>query len=245
MQKRKRALVTGGSRGIGRATCIMLAKNGYDILLNFRKDSVGADTTKKAIEKYNVNCKILQFDVADFDNAKNIIEEEIQSNGAIDVLVHNAAVRNDALFPIMKKEDWDITVDVNLKSFYYIVQPIVMSMFKQRYGKVVIISSTSGLAGVPGQVNYASTKAGLIGAVRSLAVEVASRNINVNAIAPGIIDTEMTKDLKDKHNEIKKTIPARRIGQPEDIANAVEFLISEKSSYMVGHVLSVNGGVVT
>jgi len=245
MEKRKRALVTGGSRGIGRATSIMLAKNGFDVMVNYRADKDGAEITKREVEKLGQNCKLMQFDVSDFKKTKSIIEKEIDSNGAIDVLVHNAAVRNDALFPLMKEEAWDNTIDVNLKSFYYVVQPIVMGMFKQKYGKVVVISSTSGVAAVPGQVNYASTKAGLIGAVRSLAVEVASRNINVNAIAPGIIDTEMTKDLKDKHNEIKKTIPARRIGQPEDIANAVEFLISEKSSYMVGHVMYVNGGVVT
>lgn len=244
-EKRKRALITGGSRGIGRAICIMCAKNGYDVILNYKSNDDAANEVKTEIEKHNVNCKLLKFDVADFDNAQKIIEDEIQQNGNIDVLVLNAGVRKDSLFPVMTKEDWNTVVDVNFKSFYYITRPIVTGMFQQNHGKIVVISSTAGLTGMAGQVNYSSTKFGIIGAAKSLSIEVARRNINVNILAPGFIDTEMTEDIKARQSEIIKTIPARRIGTVEDVANVVEFLISDKSSYINGQVIPVNGGVFT
>jgi 3-oxoacyl-[acyl-carrier protein] reductase len=244
-EKRKRALITGGSRGIGKAICLMCAKNGYDVILNYKSNDSAANEVKTEIEKHNVNCKLLKFDVADFDNAQKIIEDEIQQNGNIDVLVLNAGVRKDTLFPVMTKEDWNTVVDVNFKSFYYITKPIVTGMFKQNHGKIVVISSTAGLTGMAGQVNYSSTKFGIIGAAKSLSIEVARRNINVNIVAPGFIDTEMTEDIKARQNEIVKTIPARRIGTVDDVANVVEFLISDKSSYINGQVIAVNGGVFT
>ncbi|OHD11160.1 MAG: hypothetical protein A2086_13700 [Spirochaetes bacterium GWD1_27_9] len=240
----KRALVTGGSRGIGRAISIMLAKNGYDVLINYRGKIEAAEETKKEIEKYNVACTLLQFDVSDFKKAKETIEEELK-NGPIEVLVVNAGVRKDTLFPLMKSEDWDTVIDVNLKSFYYIVKPISKSMFDAKNGKIIVISSTSGQTGMPGQANYCASKAGIIGAAKALSVELARRNVNVNVVSPGFIDTEMTGDLKDKFEEIKKTIPSRRIGNVDDVANAVEFLISDKASYIVGQVLAVNGGMFT
>ncbi len=243
--KRKRALVTGGSRGIGRAVCLMCARNGYDVLLNYKSNEEAALRTKNEIEKLGAACTLMKFDVADFDNAKKMIEDETGVNGNIDILVLNAGVRKDTLFPVMNREDWDTVVDVNFKSFYYIVRPVITGMFRQNFGKIVVISSTAGLTGMAGQVNYSSTKFGIIGAAKSLAIEVARRNINVNIVAPGFIDTEMTEDLKARHSEIVKTIPSRRIGTVEDVADLVEFLISDKSSYITGQVIPVNGGVFT
>lgn len=245
MEKNKRALVTGGSRGIGKAICLMLAKNGYDVLLNYRSNQEAADETKKMVEEFNVGCKLLKFDISDFANTRKIIEDEINTDGNIDVLVLNAGIRKDTLFPIMEEKDWSDVVDVNYKSFYYIVRPIIKGMFHQRFGKIVVMSSTSGLTGIPGQVNYCSTKFGIIGASKALAMEVARRNINVNVVAPGYIETEMTKDIKEREKQILKTIPSRRLGTVDDIANVVEFLISDKSSYITGQVIPVNGGVFT
>jgi len=238
-----RALVTGGSRGIGKAISIMLANSGYDLIINYRENIEAAESTKKEVEKYNVKCTLLQFDVSDFSNTKKTLEKELE-NGAIDVLIVNAGIRKDVLFPIMKSEDWDSVIDTNLKSFYYITRPIAKSMFDNKKGKIVIISSTSGQTGMRGQVNYSASKFGIIGAAKSLAIELASRNINVNIVAPGFIETDMTNDLKDKFDEIKKTIPIKRIGSAADVANAVEFLISEKASYIVGQVIPVNGGLL-
>lgn len=241
----KRALVTGGSRGIGRAISLMLAKNGFDVIINYRNNRDSAMETKLEIENLGVKCFLLQFDISDFKNAYKIIEDEINNNGKIDVLVFNAGIRRDSLFPVMKEEDWDNVIDVNLKSFYYITRPIIKSMFENKYGKIVVVSSTSGQTGMPGQVNYCASKFGLIGAAKSLAVELARRGINVNIVAPGFIETEMTKDLHDKFEEIKKGIPIRKIGTVNDVANAVEFLISDKSEYIVGQVIAVNGGLLT
>ncbi|HOJ63005.1 MAG TPA: 3-oxoacyl-ACP reductase FabG [Spirochaetota bacterium] len=241
----KRALVTGGSRGIGRAISIMLAKNGFEVIINYKSNKESAMETKLEVENLGAKCSLLQFDISDFKNAYKIIEEEIATNGKIDVLVFNAGIRRDSLFPVMKEEDWDSVIDVNLKSFYYITKPVIKSMFENKYGKIVVVSSTSGQTGMPGQVNYCASKFGLIGAAKSLAVELARRGINVNIVAPGFIDTEMTKDLQDKFEEIKKTIPIRRIGSVEDVANAVEFLVSDKADYIVGQIIAVNGGLLT
>lgn len=241
----KRAFVTGGSRGIGKAVSIMLAKNGYDVIVNFRGNESAALQTKSEIEKYNVKCTLLQFDIADFKNAQAIIEKEMETNGKIEVLILNAGIRKDALFPVMKTDEWESILDTNLKSFYYIAKPIATSMFHNKYGKIVVMSSTSGQTGMTGQVNYCASKFGIIGAAKSLAVELARRNVNVNIVAPGFVETEMTADLKDRYNDIKKSIPLRRLATAEDISNVVEFLISDKASYIVGQVIPVNGGLLT
>lgn len=240
----KRALVTGGGRGIGKAISLMLAKNGYDVILNYRGNAEAANQTRSEIEKFGVKCTLLQFDISEFEKARKAIEEEI-ANGPIEVLVLNAGIRKDSLFPIMKNEDWETVIDINLKSFFYVAKPVAKNMFDQKGGKIVVISSTSGQTGTPGQVNYCASKAGVIGAAKSLAVELARRNINVNIVAPGFIETDMTGDLKEKFDEIKKGIPARRIGSADDVANAVEFLISDKANYIVGQVIAVNGGLYT
>jgi 3-oxoacyl-[acyl-carrier protein] reductase len=238
----KRALVTGGSRGIGKAISLMLARNGFDVIINYRGNKEAAESTKKEIEQLNVKCTLLQFDISDFKNAKKAIEEELK-NGPIQVLILNAGIRKDCLFPLMKDDDWDNVVDINLKSFYYIARPISKSMFDNKYGKIVVISSTSGLTGIAGQVNYCASKAGVIGAAKALAVELARRNINVNVVTPGYIETDMIGDIKNYFEEIRKTIPLKRIGSVDDVANVVEFLVSEKSNYIVGQVIPVNGGV--
>ncbi|MCG8571845.1 MAG: 3-oxoacyl-ACP reductase FabG [Spirochaetes bacterium] len=250
---RKRALVTGGSRGIGKSISLMLAKNDYDVIINYRSDEKSAMQTleeinqKKTNQEINsdVQCHLLKFDISDFAKTQSIIEEEISKNGPLDVLVLNAGIRKDSLFPVMPENDWDSVIDINLKSFYYITKPISRSMFEQRKGKIVVISSTSGQTGMPGQANYCGAKAGIIGAAKGLAVELARRNINVNVVAPGFIETDMTEDLKSQFSELKKQIPIRRIGSGEDVANAVEFLISDKASYIVGEVIAVNGGLLT
>jgi 3-oxoacyl-[acyl-carrier protein] reductase len=249
----KRALVTGGSRGIGKAISKMLARNGYDVLINYHSNDKTAQDTLQEIENQksenivpaSVNCRLLKFDVADFAKTQDIIEEELAKNGPIDVLILNAGIRKDSLFPIMPEEDWHSVIDINLKSFYYITKPITKSMFEQKYGKIVVISSTSGQTGMPGQTNYCAAKAGVIGAAKGLAVELARRNIVVNVVAPGFIETDMTEDLKSQFAEIKKTIPCRRIGTGEDVANAVEFLVSDKAGYIIGQVIGVNGGLYT
>ncbi len=240
----KRALVTGGGRGIGKAISLMLAKNGYDVILNYRGNAEAANQTRSEIEKFGVKCTLLQFDISEFEKARKTIEEEI-TRGPIEVLVLNAGIRKDSLFPIMKNEDWETVIDINLKSFFYVAKPVAKNMFDQKGGKIVVISSTSGQTGTPGQVNYCASKAGVIGAAKSLAVELARRNINVNIVAPGFIETDMTGDLREKFDEIKKGIPARRIGSADDVANAVEFLISDKANYIVGQVIAVNGGLYT
>ena len=239
----KRALVTGGSRGIGRAVSLMLGKNGYDVVINYRGNADAAKATQDEVKALGVGCSLLQFDVSDFENAKAAIEKEIADNGKFDVLVFNAGVRDDALFPVMKPQQWDKVIDTNLKSFYYIVNPVASAMFSAKSGKIVVVSSTAGLTGMQGQTNYSGSKAGLIGAAKSAAVELARRNINLNIMTPGFVESDMTKDIP--YDEVKKTIPLRRIATPEDIANVVEFLISEKSNYIVGEVIAVNGGVLT
>lgn len=241
----KRAFVTGGSRGIGKGISKMLAKNGYDLVINYRSNIEAAEGLKNELEsEFGINCSLLQFDISEFENTERIITEEIEQNGAFDVLVINAGIRSDSIFNVMQREAWDSVIDVNLKSFYYITKPVSKAMFMQKAGKIVVVSSTSGLTGVIGQANYCASKFGLIGAAKSLALELARKNINVNIVAPGFIATEMIGDLDEKISEIKKSIPARKIGTVEDVANAVEFLVSEKSDYIYGQVIAVNGGVV-
>lgn len=243
--KSKRALVTGGSRGIGRAISLMLAKNGYNVTVNYRSNDEQALALKEEIEALNgsVECTLLKFDIADFDMTLSKIEENISKNGPFDVLVHNAGIRDDSLLPMMPKDSWDSVIDVNLKSFYYITKPVTKAMFEQKYGKVVIISSTSGQFGMPGQTNYCASKFGVIGAAKALGVELARKNINVNVVAPGYIQTEMVDDITENFSKIKNTVPKRKMGSCEDVANAVEFLISDKADYIVAQVIGVNGGI--
>ena len=239
---KNRALVTGASKGIGKAIAIRLAKDGYQLAIHYNQDRAGIDDTAAEIRKFNTEPVILQFDVCDRMGIRNILEKDIEANGVYYGVVCNAGITKDNAFPAMTGEDWDIVIQTNLGGFYNVLQPLIMPMVRSRAkGRIVTISSISGLIGNRGQVNYSATKAGLIGATKSLALELAKREITVNCVAPGIITTEMTKGMPE---EIKQTIPMRRYGLPEEVAGVVSFLFSNDGSYVTRQVISVNGGLI-
>jgi 3-oxoacyl-[acyl-carrier protein] reductase len=244
--KDKNALVTGSSRGIGRAIALRLAKEGANVVVNYSGNEAAADETVKLVEAEGVKSIKIKANVASFDEAKVLVDQSIKELGNIDILVNNAGITRDNLFLRMKQEEWSAVIDTNLTGVFNMVKAINKPMFKQRKGKIVNITSVIGLIGNAGQANYAASKAGVIGLTKSLAKEMAPRNIQVNAVAPGFIETDMTKDLQgemlDKYLEV---IPAKRLGQPEDIASAVSFLASNDADYITGQVLTVDGGMVT
>lgn len=241
----KVAFITGATRGIGKQIAITLAENGYDICLNYRKENDELNNTKKEIEVNNVRCLAVQGDVSSFDDCKNMVEEIIKEFGQIDVLVNNAGITKDSLIMRMSKEDFDSVIDVNLAGTFNVTKNVVPFMMKARSGKIINISSVVGVAGNAGQTNYAASKAGIIGFTKSLAKEIGSRNIQVNAVAPGFIETQMTEVLSDSvKEEISKSIPLKRMGSVRDVANVVNFLASENSSYITGQVINVDGGMV-
>lgn len=239
---KKRALVTGASKGIGKAIAIRLAKDGYQLAIHYNRDKAGVDETAAEIRKFGTEPVILQFDVCDREAIKTILEKDIETNGVYYGVVCNAGITKDNAFPSMSGEDWDAVIHTNLGGFYNVVHPLVMPMVRTRSkGRIVTISSISGLIGNRGQVNYSATKAGLIGATKSLALELAKREITVNCVAPGIITTEMTSSLPE---EVVQSIPMRRYGLPEEVASVVSFLFSEDASYVTRQVISVNGGLI-
>jgi len=238
----KRALVTGASKGIGKAIAIRLAKDGYQLAIHYNRDKAGIEETAAEIRKFNIEPVIMQFDVCDRETIRSILEKDIEANGIYYGVVCNAGITKDNAFPSMSGEEWDAVIHTNLGGFYNVVQPLVMPMVRNRSkGRIVTISSISGLIGNRGQVNYSATKAGLIGATKSLALELAKREITVNCIAPGIITTEMTSGIPE---EVKQTIPMRRYGLPEEIAGVCSFLFSDDASYVTRQVISVNGGLI-
>lgn len=241
--KKPSALITGASRGIGAAIARNLAKDGFHILLNYKSNHEKANEVKTAIETEGGAVSLLPFDVADFEETKNSLSEYNEKENAIDVLVNNAGIRNDMLLMWMQQSDWDDVIRTNLTGTFNVTRFILGGMLAARKGCIVNITSTSGQSGMPGQVNYASAKAGQIGATKSLALEVGKRNIRVNAVAPGFIDTDLTKEMPIE--EIKKRIPLKRFGSAEEVANVVSFLCSSKASYITGEVISVNGGIYT
>lgn len=241
----KVALITGATRGIGKQIAIKLAKEGYDIAINYRRENEELANAKAEIEKNNVKCLAVQGDVSNFEDTKRFVDEVINEFGAIDVLVNNAGITKDMLILRMQKEDFESVINVNLTGTFNVTKNVVPYMMKKRCGRIINISSVVGISGNAGQTNYSASKAGIIGFTKSLAKEVASRNILVNAVAPGFIETDMTSVLKDDVKaEIAKNIPLKRMGKGEDVANVVKFLASEDSSYITGQVINVDGGML-
>lgn len=241
----KAAMITGATRGIGKQIALTLANEGYNIVLNYRTENDELIQAKNEIESKNVKCLTVQGDVTNFEDCKQMIESAIKEFGKIDVLINNAGITKDMLLARMKEEDFKQVIDVNLVGTFNMTKNVFSYMMKARSGRIINISSVVGIAGNAGQTNYSASKAGIIGFTKSLAKEVASRNILVNAVAPGFIETNMTDVLKQEvKDEIAKNIPLKRMGTPQDVANVVKFLASEDSSYITGQVISVDGGMI-
>lgn len=241
----KCALITGATRGIGKQIAITLAKQGYNIALNYRKENEELENTKKEIEEIGVQILAVKGDVANFEECENFVKQVIERFGQIDVLVNNAGITKDMLLMRMKKEDFEQVIDTNLIGTFNVTKNVVPYMMKARSGRIINISSVVGISGNAGQTNYSASKAGIIGFTKSLAKEIASRNILVNAVAPGFIETNMTDVLKDDvKQEIAKNIPLKRMGTAQDVANIVKFLASDDSSYITGQVINVDGGML-
>lgn len=241
----KVALITGATRGIGKQIAITLAEHSYDIAINYRKEHKELENIKKEIEEKGVKCLAVQGDVSSFEDCERFVKEVIEKYGQIDVLVNNAGITKDMLLMRMKKEDFNQVIDVNLVGTFNVTKNVIPYMMKARTGRIINISSVVGVSGNAGQTNYSASKAGIIGFTKSLAKEVASRNILVNAVAPGFIQTDMTDVLKDEiKEEIAKTIPLKRMGEAKDVANVVKFLASEDSSYITGQVINIDGGML-
>lgn len=241
----KVALITGGSRGIGKAIAIKLASYKANIVINYTSNKEHALKVKEEIESYGVKSIVIKCDVSKSDEVNNMIEEVVKEFGQIDILVNNAGITRDGLLMRMKEEDFDSVIDINLKGVFNCTKSATKYMMKKRYGKIINISSVVGLIGNAGQANYCASKAGVIGLTKSSARELASRNINVNAIAPGFIDTDMTSVLNENLKEtMLKNIPQNRFGSPEDVANLVLFLACDMSSYITGQIINVDGGMV-
>ncbi|MBQ9526624.1 MAG: 3-oxoacyl-[Fretibacterium sp.] len=238
------ALVTGAARGIGRAVALELARNGFDVAVNFNRSAEAAEALVKEIEALGVRTGAFQADVSDREQAEALFKKVREALGPVEVLVNNAGITRDTLLMRMKPEDWDAVLSANLNSAFYCTKEAIRDMAKARWGRIVTISSVVGLTGNAGQANYAASKAGLIGFTRSVAREYAARGITANAVAPGFIDTSMTEGLKeDVKAAISAQIPAGHIGAPEDVARAVAFFAREESAYITGQVLAVDGGM--
>ena len=238
------ALVTGASRGIGRAIAVALAKVGADVAINYSGNEAAAKQTEDICAAYGVKTLVIKADVSDAESCKAMIDRVKESFGKIDILVNNAGITKDKLMIGMSEADFMDVINTNLKGSFLCMQMVSKLMIKQRYGRIINLSSVVGLHGNAGQVNYAASKAGVIGMTKSAAKELASRNITVNAVAPGMIETDMTAVIPEKAKEaMMASIPAGRAGKPEDIANVVAFLASEEASYMTGQVVSVDGGM--
>jgi 3-oxoacyl-[acyl-carrier protein] reductase len=241
----KYALVTGGSRGIGRACCLKLAGMGYHILINYKGNNAAAEETAKLVEEKNVTATLLMFDVADKTAVQQVLGGWIENNkdSIIEVLINNAGIRQDTLMMSMTDEQWGSVLDTSLQGMYHVTKQVLNPMLLNRYGRIINMVSLSGLKGMPGQVNYSAAKAGMIGATKALALEIAKRNVTVNAIAPGFVRTDMTEGLNEQ--ELVNLVPMKRFGQPEEVAELAGFLASAQASYITGQVISINGGLYT
>src|SRR5690606_3032636 len=242
--KKKYALVTGGSRGIGRAICIQLARDSaYSIIINYKNNKQAALETLKEVENAGGKAELLPFDVSDATEVKSALDSWHENNkdAIIEVIVNNAGITKDGLFMWMKNEDWTNVINTSLNGFFNVTSYLIQKLLLNKYGRIINMVSVSGLKGTPGQTNYSAAKGAVVAATKSLAQEIAKRNITVNAVAPGFIKTEMTQDLNE--DELKKLIPANRFGEAEEVAHVVSFLASEKASYITGEVININGGV--
>ena len=238
----RRVLVTGSSRGIGKSIALQLAKDGFDITVHCRSGLQQAKETIAEIQQAGGTAQLLQFDIADREQATQALEADINQHGPYYGVVCNAGITRDNAFPALSDSDWDDVIHTNLDGFYNVVKPLVMPMVRQKQGgRIVVMSSVSGVLGNRGQVNYSASKAGLIGATKALAVELARRKITVNCVAPGLIETDMVHD--ELADEAMKMIPARRMGKPEEIAGLVGYLFSDTAGYLTRQVISVNGGM--
>lgn len=239
------ALVTGGSRGIGRAVCLRLAEMGYSVLVNYKGNTTAAEETAALVREKGVQAETLAFNVADREEVRRVLGGwmEAHKDAIIEVLVNNAGVRQDTLLMSMTDEQWDSVLDTSLQGMYHVTKQVLNPMLMHRYGRIINMVSLSGIKGMPGQINYSAAKAGMIGATKALAQEIAKRNITVNAIAPGFVKTDMTGDLDE--GELKRLIPMQRFGNPEEVADLAGFLASRNASYITGQVISINGGLYT
>ena len=245
MLKDKVAIVTGGTRGIGRAIALKLADQGANIVINYRNSDKEAEELKSILEGKGVKVLTVKCDISNFEDSKDLMDKCKEVFGKIDILVNNAGITKDTLIMRMKEEDFDNVIDVNLKGTFNCAKHASAIMLKQRFGKIINMTSVVGIAGNAGQVNYAASKAGVIGLTKSLAKELGSRGITVNAVAPGFINTDMTASLSEKvKEEASKNIPLKRLGDPEDVANLVGFLASDAANYITGQVINVDGGMV-
>ncbi|MBU6081329.1 3-oxoacyl-[acyl-carrier-protein] reductase [Allobacillus halotolerans] len=241
----KAALVTGASRGIGRAIALNLGKNGANVVVNYSGSKEKAEAVVEEIKSFGQEAIAVQANVADTDDVKRMVKETIDTFGSLDILVNNAGITRDNLLMRMKEEEFDQVIDTNLKGVFNCTKAVTRQMMKQRAGKIVNLASIVGVSGNPGQVNYVAAKAGVIGMTKSVAKELATRNVHVNAVAPGFISTEMTDELTDEQKQsMYDMIPLNRLGDPEDVANVVKFLASEESDYMTGQTIHVDGGMV-
>ena len=239
----KTILITGSSRGIGKAIALKLAQSGFDIVVHCRNRIEEAEEVAQAVRNLGQNARVLQFDVSNREQVKAILEVDVEMNGAYYGVVLNAGLTRDNAFPALTDDDWDSVLRTNLDGFYNVLHPIMMPMIRRRKaGRIVCITSVSGLIGNRGQVNYSASKAGIIGAAKALAIELAKRKITVNCVAPGLIDTDIL-DENVPIDEILKMIPVGRMGDPEEVAHAVQFLMDEKAGYITRQVIAVNGGL--
>jgi len=246
MSRRKTALITGGSRGIGKGIAMEFAKQGANIAFTYSASVEAAKELEKKLETFGIKAKGYQSNAADFDAAQELAKNVLEEFGNIDVLVNNAGITKDNLLMRISEDDFDKVIEVNLKSVFNLTKAVIRPMMKQRSGSIINMSSVVGLKGNAGQANYAASKAGVLGFTKSIALELGSRNIRCNAIAPGFIETEMTDKLDPKTvDEWRKGVPLKRGGTPKDIANACVFLASDMSSYITGQTLSVDGGMLT
>jgi len=240
----KTAIVTGGSRGIGRAIALQLAEQGADVVVNYQNRSDAADEVVSLIQEMGRQAVAVQADVRSMDDVQRMVKETRSTFGRIDILVNNAGTTRDGLLMRMSEHDWDIVLDTSLRGAFHCTKAVMRTMMKQRAGRIINISSVAGVAGNPGQANYASAKAGLIGFTKSVAKEMGSRNVTCNAVAPGYIPTELTADLPEAITEqARKATPLGRLGTVEDVAYAVAFLASDEAAFITGHVLRIDGGM--